>query len=118
MKISIIKSCIDHIHYIYFTVIKDSEVIGIASIVHPYTNTPVIQGAFVVRKYRKKGVWTMLYDARIDWIKEHNKYKYVYLFVHDKNPMIDTYKRLGFKYTGETYEKDSNKKWMKRVTPK
>ena len=55
----------------------------------------------------------MLYVARIEWIKKHNKCKCVYLFVHDKNPMIDTYKKYGFEYYTEK-EKDPNTKWMKR----
>ncbi len=113
MNIAIIKTCIDRIYYVFFTAIKDGEVIGIAQIVHPHTTTPCIQGAFVKRSQRRKGVWKALYNARIEWIKDNCKFnKSVHLFVHDKNKMIDTYKKLGFEYTGEEYEQDSSKKWM------
>ena len=114
MKVSIIKSCIDHMRIVYFTVIEDGEVIGIARITHPYTNTPIIQDGFVARKHRKKGVWRMLYDARIEWIKKHNKYKCVYLFVHDKNPMIEIYKKYGFEFTGQDKKDNPDQRWMKR----
>ena len=113
MNIAVIKTCIDRIYYVYFTAIKDGEVVGIAQIVHPHTTTPCIQGAFVKRTRRRKGVWKALYNARIDWIKKNCKFnESVHLYVHDKNKMIDTYKKLGFKYTGEKREDDPNKKWM------
>lgn len=100
---------IDGIKQINFYLIRMDEVIATGCVKWPYTGDAYLGDGFVMEKYRRKGYWKHLYEARCRWIEDFCPVDYFYLFVNPDNPMRKVYERYGF----ETYEIDDKQ----AVTP-
>lgn len=55
-----------------------------------------ISDLFVLKAYRDKGIASALYRESLKWFKQR-KCSYLQIFVYDKNPARQIYKKWGFK---------------------
>lgn len=120
-SISILETEIDDIKKVWFYFLYGYSVIGIGSVVYPYTKDAYIQEGFVKEEFRKKGIWKKLYDARCEWIRKHCPVKDFILYVNKDNPMKAVYERYGFetyKSKGKIAKTKDGSLWMRKKIEK